>query len=41
MIILVVAHFGGAIGGFVITLVKFPFLITEEPKTVITLLFSL
>ena len=29
-----VAHFGGAIGGFVITLVKFPFLITEEPKTV-------
>ena len=23
-----VAHFGGAIGGFVITLVKFPFLIT-------------
>ena len=33
-----VAHFGGAIGGFVITLVKFPFLITEEPKTVIALL---
>ena len=33
-----VAHFGGAIGGFVITLVKFPFLITEEPKTVMALL---
>lgn len=33
-----VAHFGGAIGGFVITLVKFPFLITKEPKTVMALL---
>ena len=33
-----VAHFGGAIGGFVITLAKFPFLITEEPKTVMALL---
>ena len=33
-----VAHFCGAIGGFVITLVKFPFLITEEPKTVMALL---
>jgi membrane associated rhomboid family serine protease len=33
-----VAHFGGAIGGFGITLAKFPFLISEEPKTVIALL---
>ncbi len=33
-----VAHFGGAIGGFGITLAKFPFLITEESKTVIALL---
>ena len=33
-----VAHFGGAIGGFVITLVKFPFLITKEPTTVMALL---
>ena len=33
-----VAHFGGAIGGFGITLAKFPFLITEEPKTVMALL---
>jgi hypothetical protein len=33
-----VAHFGGAIGGFGITLAKFPFLISEEPKTVVALL---
>jgi membrane associated rhomboid family serine protease len=33
-----VAHFGGAIGGFGITLAKFPLLISEEPKTVIVLL---
>ena len=33
-----VAHFGGAIGGFGITLAKFPYLITEEPKIVIALL---
>lgn len=33
-----VAHFGGAIGGFGITLAKYPFLISEEPKTVIALL---
>ncbi|MCK6608636.1 MAG: rhomboid family intramembrane serine protease [Flavobacterium sp.] len=33
-----VAHFGGAIGGFGITLAKFPFLVTEESKTVIALL---
>lgn len=33
-----VAHFGGAIGGFVITLAKYPFLSYEEPKTVIALL---
>ncbi len=33
-----VAHFGGAIGGFGITLAKYPFLITEEPKTVVALL---
>ena len=33
-----VAHFGGAIGGFVITLAKCPFLSYEEPKTVIALL---
>jgi membrane associated rhomboid family serine protease len=33
-----VAHFGGAIGGFGITLAKFAFLISEEPKTVIALL---
>ena len=33
-----VAHFGGAIGGFGITLVQFPYLITEEPKIVIALL---
>lgn len=33
-----VAHFGGAIGGFGITLAKYPFLISEEPKTVVALL---
>ena len=33
-----VAHFGGAIGGFGITIAKFPFLVTEESKTVIALL---
>ena len=33
-----VAHFGGSIGGFGITLAKYPFLISEEPKTVIALL---
>jgi membrane associated rhomboid family serine protease len=33
-----VAHFGGAIGGFGITIAKAPFLITEEPKIVIALL---
>ena len=33
-----VAHFGGAISGFGITLAKYPFLISEEPKTVIALL---
>ena len=33
-----VAHFGGAIGGFGITLAKYPFLISEEPKTVVVLL---
>lgn len=33
-----VAHFGGAIGGFGITLAKYPFLISEEPKTVFALL---
>jgi len=33
-----VAHFGGAIGGFGITLAKYPFLISEEPKTVMALL---
>lgn len=33
-----VAHFGGAIGGFAITLAKYPFLSYEEPKTVIALL---
>ncbi|MCL9770222.1 rhomboid family intramembrane serine protease [Flavobacterium sp. HXWNR69] len=33
-----VAHFGGAIGGFGITLAKFPTLITEEPKIVLALL---
>lgn len=33
-----VAHFGGAIGGFGITLAKFPYLITKEPKIVIALL---
>ena len=32
------AHFGGAIGGFGITIAKAPFLITEEPKIVIALL---
>lgn len=33
-----VAHFGGAIGGFVITLIKYPFLIFEEPITILVLL---
>lgn len=33
-----VAHFGGAIGGYGITLVKQPYLISEEPKIVIALL---
>lgn len=36
-----VAHFGGAIGGFGITLAKHPFLITEEPITVIALLIPI
>lgn len=33
-----VAHFGGAIGGFGITLAREPFLITNEPVTVLALL---
>lgn len=33
-----VAHFGGAIGGFGITLAKFPYFITQEPFTVLVLL---
>ena len=33
-----VAHFGGAIGGFGITLATYPFLMSEEPKTVVALL---
>lgn len=36
-----VAHFGGAIGGFGITLAKHPFLISEEPITVIALLIPI
>jgi membrane associated rhomboid family serine protease len=36
-----VAHFGGAIGGFGITLAKYPFLISEEPVTVIALLIPI
>lgn len=36
-----VAHFGGAIGGFGITLAKYPFLISEEPITVFVLLIPI
>lgn len=36
-----VAHFGGAIGGFGITLARYPFLISEEPVTVIALLIPI
>ncbi|WP_445716680.1 rhomboid family intramembrane serine protease [Flavobacterium sp.] len=36
-----VAHFGGAVGGFIITLAKFPYFISTEPITVIALLIPI
>ena len=36
-----VAHFGGAIGGFVITLIKEPQLLTTQPFTIAALLIPI
>ncbi len=36
-----VAHFGGAVGGFIITLAKFPYFISTEPITVVALLIPI
>ncbi len=36
-----VAHFGGAVGGFIITLAKFPYFISTETITVVALLIPI